>query len=77
MQIAFFPMGKPSNPCDSGSMVLRINQVARTFDLPGLIENLQGAARAQVDYLVDMAKSDALDLLGETRQAWELVDRHV
>ena len=64
-------MGKPSNPCDSGSMVLRINQVARTLDLPGLIENLQGAARAQVDYLVDMAKSDALDLLGETRQAWE------
>ena len=26
-------MGKPSNPCDSGSMVLRINQVARTFEV--------------------------------------------
>ena len=26
---------------------------------------------------VDMAKADALELLGETRQALELVDRHV
>ena len=26
-------MGKPSNPCDSGSMVLRINEVARTFEV--------------------------------------------
>lgn len=33
MRIAFFPMGKSSNPCDSGSMVLRINQVARTFEV--------------------------------------------
>ena len=31
----------------------------------------------QVAYIVDMAKADALDLLGETRQAFELVDRHV
>ena len=48
-----------------------------TIDLAGLIENVQGAAREQVAYMVDMAKSDALDLLGETRQAYELVDRHV
>ena len=33
MQIAFFPMGKASKPCDSGPMVLRINQVARTFEV--------------------------------------------
>ena len=33
MQIAFSPMGKASNPCDYGSMVLRINQVARTFEV--------------------------------------------
>ena len=26
-------MGKPSNPCDSGSMVLRIDQVARTLEV--------------------------------------------
>lgn len=37
----------------------------------------EGAAMEQVAYMVDMAKSDALDLLGETRQAFELVDRHV
>ena len=47
------------------------------IDLAGLIENAQGAARGQVAYMVDMAKADALDLLGETRQAFELVDRHV
>ncbi len=27
--------------------------------------------------LVDMAKADALDLLGETRQSLDLMDRHV
>jgi len=27
--------------------------------------------------LVDMAKADALDVLGETRQALDLVDRHI
>ena len=46
-------------------------------DLAGLIESVQGGARDQVAYMVDMAKADALDLLGETRQAFELVDRHV
>ena len=48
-----------------------------TIDLAGLIEKVQNAAKDQVTYLVDMAKADALDLLGDTRQAWELVDRHV
>ena len=48
-----------------------------SIDLAGLIENLQVAAQAQVAYLVDMAKAEALDLLGETRQAYDLVDRHV
>jgi len=47
------------------------------MDLAGLIESVQGVARDQVAYMVDMAKADALDLLGETRQAFELVDRHV
>ena len=42
-----------------------------------VIEDVQGAAREQVAYMVDMAKADALDLVGETRQAFELVDRHV
>ena len=48
-----------------------------TIDLAGLIVNVQGTAGEQVSYLVDMAKADALELLGENRQALELVDRHV
>ena len=48
-----------------------------TIDMTGLIESAQGAAKGQVAYLVDMAKADALDLLGENRRALELVDRHV
>jgi len=48
-----------------------------TIDLAGLVEAVRGAASEQVAYLVDMAKADALDLLGETSQALELVDRHV
>ncbi len=42
-----------------------------------MIENVHGTAREQVAYMVDMAKADALDLLGETRLAFELVDRYV
>ena len=45
------------------------------IDLAGLTENVQGAAGEQVAYLVDMAKSDALELLGERMAALELVDR--
>ena len=48
-----------------------------TMDMAGLIENYHVAAREQVAYMVDMAKADALDLLGETRQAYELVDQYV
>lgn len=48
-----------------------------TIDLAGLIDNVREAAKEQVTYMVDMAKADALDVLGETRQAFELVDRHV
>ena len=47
------------------------------MDMAGLIENYHVAAREQVAYMVDMAKADALDLLGETRQAYELVDQYV
>ena len=53
------------------------NQSPLTIDLAGLVETVQGSAKEQVAYLVDMAKADALDLLGETRQAFELVERHV
>ena len=47
-----------------------------TIDLAALIENVQEAAGAQVAYMVDMAKADALDLLGETRQALEYTGMH-
>ena len=53
------------------------NRSPLTIDLPGLTENVQVSGREQVAYMVDMAKADALDLLGESRQAFELVDRHV
>jgi len=48
-----------------------------TIDLAGSFESVQGAAREQVAYMMDMAKAEALELLGETRQAFDLVDRHV
>ena len=48
-----------------------------TIGLAELIESVQGAGKEQVSYLVDMAIADALDLLGESRHALELVDRHV
>ena len=48
-----------------------------TINLAELVENVHGAANEQVAYMVDMAKADALDVLGENRQALELVDRHV
>ena len=47
------------------------------IDLATVVEKVVGAAKGQVAYLVDMAKADALDLIGETRQAFELADRHV
>jgi len=48
-----------------------------TINPEGLVENVQVAAKEQVAYMVDMAKADALELLGETRQALDLMDRHV
>ena len=48
-----------------------------SIDLAGLIEDAQDVSKEQVAYLVDMAKSDALDVLGETRAAWDLVDHYV
>ena len=48
-----------------------------TIDPAGLIESVQGPTREQVAYLVDIAKAEALELLGESRQAFALVDRHV
>ena len=47
------------------------------IDLADSKENVHGVAKGQVAYLVAMAKADALELLGENRQALKLVDRHV
>ena len=48
-----------------------------TVDLAGLMENVGEAATEQIAYLVDLAKADALEILGENRQALEFVDRRV
>ena len=48
-----------------------------TIDVAGSIENLPGVAKGQAAYLVGMAKAEALVQFGETRQAFELVDRPV
>jgi len=48
-----------------------------TIDLVALVDSVQGAAKEQVTYLVDMAKADALEILGDNRQALELVERYV
>lgn len=60
--------------CDTGGVQY---EPPLTIDLAVLIEDVQVAAKGQIAYLVDIAKSEALDVLGEPRQAWELVDRHV
>ena len=42
------------------------------------LETLTGKATApQISYLVDMAKVEALDTLGDNRKAVELLDQHV
>ncbi len=48
-----------------------------TIDLAALIEGVEGAAREQVAYLVDMAKANALDFLGEPENAVKMVERYV
>ena len=47
-----------------------------TIDRTGLVEAVREAVADQVAYMVDMAKVEAPDMPGETRQACELVDRH-
>ena len=41
------------------------------------MENVGEAATERIAYLVDLAKADALEILGENRQALEFVDRRV
>ncbi len=48
-----------------------------TIDPSNLLGKTEGAATDEAGYLVDMAKAEALDMMGETRRAVQLVDRHV
>jgi len=48
-----------------------------SHDLKALEQRAGKQARLQIDYLMDMAKVEALDALGENRKAVELLDRHV
>ena len=47
------------------------------LDLGEVARQTEHFAPAQVTYLVDMAKVEALDALGENRRAVELLERHV
>ena len=48
-----------------------------TIDPAALIEGVEGAALEQVAYLVDMAKANALDILGEPENAVKMLERYV
>ena len=48
--------------------------MASAYGLGGTCQHLR---IIKVAYLVDTAQADALELLGETRQALDLLDRHV
>ena len=47
------------------------------IDLVDLAEKKETPATGQVTYLVDMAKADVLELLGDNEKALDLVDRYV
>ena len=46
-------------------------------DLAALKKLADRLAKHQVAYLTDMAKTEALDTMGENRKAVELLDQHV
>jgi hypothetical protein len=47
------------------------------INLAGLIGKIGEPANAEADYLVDMAKAEALSLMGETKKGLEFADRHI
>jgi hypothetical protein len=49
----------------------------QTINLSVLRRRTEGAASSQAAYLVDMAKAEALDSMGEMGAAAALVDRHI
>ena len=48
-----------------------------TIGLADLAELIARLATSQIAYLVDMAKADALDMLGENQKAFQVVERYV
>ena len=47
------------------------------LDVSTLDELTEKAAKHETAYLVDLAKVEALDTMGENRKAVDLLDRHV
>ena len=47
------------------------------INLAELNGKINDPANAEVDYLVDMAKAEALSLMGETKKGLEFADRHI
>ena len=52
-------------------------EARHAIDLPTLRGEITGAATHQAAYLVDMAKAEALDMMGETEKAVQVVDKHI
>ena len=52
------------------------SEIRYTIDLTNLRNRKQGTSTDQAAYLVDMAKAEALDMMGETDRAMLLVDQH-
>ncbi len=48
-----------------------------TMDLEAFRQDAGKAAMQQIAYLVDMARAEALDAMGEDRAATEMVERHL
>ena len=53
------------------------SETRHMIDLPGLHHQTRGASTDQAAYLVDMAKSEALEALGEPERAAQLVEKYV
>ena len=54
-----------------------IKKSEEKINIEALRQNADKIATEQVSYLVDMAKAEALDAMGENRAAVELIERHL
>jgi hypothetical protein len=51
--------------------------LSERIDLEALRQSVGKEATQQISYIVDMAKAEALDLLGDQKTAVELAERHL